>query len=155
MDVYFRFAAGGDYYLGQLLSLKDPMKADFNVPCPHWKDLADPMVIEEIKLTFGKVLLSHECTEHDPFGVLSLLLASMVHHPGWMMKMCQAHTNHPFNTIPYSSSPLILGSRECLTMDLNDHIPRVTGIPQHIQHMYQIHEVKDIMSGVREDIAGF
>ena len=49
------------------------MKAEVNVHCPHWKDPADPMVIEGIKLTFGKVLLSQESTEHDPFGVLSLL----------------------------------------------------------------------------------
>ena len=42
LDLYFRFAAGGDYYLGQLLSLKDPTKANFETPCPHWKDPSDP-----------------------------------------------------------------------------------------------------------------
>jgi hypothetical protein len=29
------FAADGDYYLGQLLSLKDPTRADFATPCPR------------------------------------------------------------------------------------------------------------------------
>ena len=77
----FRFAAGGDYYLGQLLSLKDPTRADFATPCPHWKDPADPCVYEAIKLTFGKVLLFHENTEHYPFGVFSMLLA-LVDHGG-------------------------------------------------------------------------
>ena len=38
LDINFRFAAGGDYYLGQLLTLKDSMTAEFNTPCPHWKE---------------------------------------------------------------------------------------------------------------------
>jgi len=59
LDIYFCFAAGGDYYLEQLLSLKDTMHANFKVPCPHWKDPDDPIVLEGIKLTFGKILLSH------------------------------------------------------------------------------------------------
>jgi hypothetical protein len=83
LDVYFRFAAGGDYYLGQLLSLKDPMAATFKTPCPHWKDPNDPRIREALKLTFGKVLLEHEDSEHDPTGFLSLLLASMVFHCYW------------------------------------------------------------------------
>ena len=58
LDIYFRFAAGGNYYLDQLLTLKDPTRADFSAPCPHWKDPADPHVYEAIQLTFGKVPFS-------------------------------------------------------------------------------------------------
>jgi hypothetical protein len=89
LDIYFHFVAGGDCYLGQLLSLKDPMHADFNVSYPHWKDQDDPIVLEGIKLTFGEILLSHENTAHDPQGVLLLLLASMVHHHMWILMICQ------------------------------------------------------------------
>ena len=32
LDIYFQFAAGGDYYLGQLLSLKDPTSLEFDTP---------------------------------------------------------------------------------------------------------------------------
>jgi len=76
LDICFCFAAGGDYYLGQLLSLKDPMHANFNVPCPHWNDLDDPIVVEGIKLTIGKIWLSHENTDHDPQG---FVIAACLH----------------------------------------------------------------------------
>ena len=71
LDIYFRFAAGGDYYLGQLLSLKDPMHADINVPCPHWKDPNAPLVLEAIELTFRKIFF-HDEIEHDPQWVYCL-----------------------------------------------------------------------------------
>jgi hypothetical protein len=75
LDIYFRFAAGGDYYLGQLLSLKDPMKPEFATPCPHWKDPSNERVLAAVRLTFGKVLIKHEDSDHNPSGFLSLLLA--------------------------------------------------------------------------------
>jgi hypothetical protein len=156
LDIYFRFAAGGDYYLGQLLSLKDPTKADFAAPCPHWKDPSDPRVHEAIKLTFGKVLLDHENTEHDPFGVLSILLASMVHHSRWIMEIIESHPAHPFNKIPLMSSPLLGELKEhCLTFNLNEHVPRVTGIPPHIEHLCRIEDVRQITLGIKEDISDF
>ena len=34
-DVYFQYAAGNDYYLGQLLSLKVPSTVEFALPCSH------------------------------------------------------------------------------------------------------------------------
>ena len=86
LGVYFQFAAGGDYYLGQLLTLKDPMTAEFNIPCPHWKEPDDPLVLEGIRVTFCKIMLSHEDTDHDPQGILSLLLASTVYHFDLVLK---------------------------------------------------------------------
>ena len=156
LDIYFRFAAGGDYYLGQLLSLKDPTRADFATPCPHWNDPSDPRVYDAIKLTFGKVLLDHEHTEHDPYGVLSMLLASMVHHSCWIMKVIEADPAHPFSKIPLMSSPLLGELKDhCLTFDLNEHVPRVKGIPPHINHLCRIEEVKQITLGIKEAISDF
>ena len=133
LDIYFCFAAGGNYYLGQLLSLKDPMQANFNLPCTHWKDPDDPIVLEGIKLMFGKILLSHENTDHDPQGVLSLLLAAMVHHYDWILTICQEHPQHPFNSISLFSSPLLAKLKDCLTMELNSHVPIVTGIHPFVE----------------------
>ena len=108
LDIYFQFAAGGDYYLGQLLTLNDPMTAEFNVPCPHWKEPDDPIVLEGIRVTFGKILLSHEDTYHDPQGILSLLLASVIYHSDCILKICQENPSHAFNSIPLLSSPLLI-----------------------------------------------
>ena len=156
LDIYFRFAAGGDYYLGQLLTLKDPMTAEFNTPCPHWKEPDDPLVLEGIRVTFGKILLSHEDTDHDPQGILSLLLASIVYHSDWILKICQENPSHPFNSIPLLSSPLLLELKEnCLTMELNNHVPIVTGIPPHVEHLCRIKELKDVSVSLKEDVMEF
>jgi len=109
LDINFHFATGGDYYLGLLLSLKDPTKADIATPCPHWKNPADPRVYDATKLTFGNVLLDHDHTKHDPFGVLLMLLASMVHRLRWIMEVIESDPAHPFNKIPLMSSPLLGG----------------------------------------------
>jgi hypothetical protein len=114
--------------LGQLLSLKDPNSVEFALPCPHWKDPDAPIVLEAIELTFGKVLLFHGETEHDPMGVLSALLASMCHHSSWMLGVCKKHPGHSFSKISLLSSPLLQELvRDHLIMELNEHVPIVTG----------------------------
>jgi hypothetical protein len=54
LDVYFQFAASGDHYLGQLLSLKDPNSVDFDTPCPQWIDPSHPAVMQALELTLGQ-----------------------------------------------------------------------------------------------------
>jgi hypothetical protein len=78
----------------------------FKTPCPYWKDPNGPRICEALKLIFGKVLLEHEDSEHDPTGFLSLLLASMVFHSSWMLEFCADHS-HTFNKIPLLSSPFL------------------------------------------------
>ena len=55
LDIYFQFAAGGDYYLGQLLTFKDPNSIYLDSPRPHWKDLNAPIVLDALDLTFGRI----------------------------------------------------------------------------------------------------
>ena len=136
--------------------MKYPNKADFATPHPQWTDLLDHRVHDAINLTFSKVLLDHLNTEHDPYGVLSILLASMLHHSRWIIEIIESHPNHPFSKIPLMSSPL-LGEliEHCLTMELSEHILRVSGIPPHIEHLCRIEEVKQISLGLKEDIQDF
>jgi hypothetical protein len=156
LDVYFQFAAGGDYYLGQLLSLKDPNSVEFALPCPHWKDPDARIVLEAIELTFGKVLLFHGETEHDPMGVLSVLLASMCHHSSWMLGVCQKHPGHPFSKIPLLSSPLLQELvRDHLMMELNEHVPIVTGIPPHVEQLRQLEELKNHCVEIKAAVKSF
>jgi len=80
LDIYFKFALGGDQYLGRILALLDPHHESFSILPPHWTDPAHPSVIQGIRICFGNVVTAHSGTNHDPSGLLSLLLASMVHH---------------------------------------------------------------------------
>ena len=152
LDTYFHFAARGDYYLGQLWSLKDPMHANFNVPCPHWKDPDDPIVLEGIKLTFGKILRSHKNTDHNKQGVLSLMLASMVHHHEWILMICQEQPKLPFNSISLFDSPLLTKLKDCLTIKLNSYVPIVSGIPPFVEQLCPINTLKSIAKSVKEDV---
>jgi hypothetical protein len=104
-----------------------------------------PIVLEVIQLTFGKVFLAHSDTQHDPLGVLSVLLVSMCHHSSWSWELgvCQNHSCHPFSKIPLLSSPLLQDlMSEHLMLELNDHVPVVTGIPPHVEQLYHLEELK-------------
>ena len=127
----------------KLLSLKDPNTIEFTVSCPHWKDPDAPIVLEAIQLTFCKVLLAHREMLHDPFGILSVFLASMCHHSSWMLGVCHKHPGHPFSKIPLLSSPCLQDLvSEHLAFELNDHVPVVTGLPLHVEQLCFLEERK-------------
>jgi hypothetical protein len=87
-------------------------------------------------LTFGKVFTEHSATSHDPQGVLSLLLASMVHHSSWMLGVIEKYPSHPFGKITLLNSNLLHNLKSNhLTMELNEHAPMVTGMPPHVMQL--------------------
>jgi hypothetical protein len=53
-------------------------------------------------------------------------------------------------------SPLLGKLKEhCLNVDLDEHVPQVTDIPPHIEHLCRIEEVRQITLGIKEDISDF
>jgi hypothetical protein len=156
LDVYFQFAVGGGFYLGQLLSLKDLNSMEFDTPCPHWHDPNNPVVHEALDLTFGKILMEHISTTHGPQGVLSFLLTSMVHHSDWMLGVLEKDPSHPFGKFPILSSPL-LQEMKChqLTLELNNHVPTMTGIPPHIVLMHMITTVEGCCDDIKATVLDF
>ena len=156
LDNYFQFAAGGDFYSGQLLSLKDPNSVEFDTPCPNWHNPSNPVVFEALDLMFGKILMEHGSMTHDPQCVLSLLLASMVHHSDWMLGVLEKDPSHPFGKLPILSS-LLLQELKChhLTLELNNHVPTVTGIPPHIAHMRKITMVECCCNDIKAAVVDF
>jgi hypothetical protein len=142
--------------LDQLLSLKDPSTVEFALTCTHWKDPNELVVLEAIPLTFGKVLLFYGETEHDPKGVFSVLLASICQDSSWMLGVCQKHPGHPFSKIPLLSSPLLQESAsEHVTLDLNAHIPVVTGIPPHVEQLCKLEELKEYCIEIKATVNTF
>lgn len=72
-----------------------------------------------------------------------------------MLNFCSDHA-HPFNKIPLLSSPLLNELKEhCLTMELNEHVPRVTGIPPHVEHIVQCEDLKSMSNQMIDSINGF
>jgi len=66
LDVYFQFATGREFYLGQLVSLKEMNLVEFDTPCRHCHDPNHPVVTKALGLTFGLILMEHGGTTYDP-----------------------------------------------------------------------------------------
>ena len=74
----------------------------------------------------------------------------MMHHLQWIMEVIKAHPAHHFNKIPLMRGPLLDKFKEhCLTFELNVHVPCVTRIPSHIEHLCRINEVRQITLGIK------
>jgi hypothetical protein len=156
LDVYFKFALGGDQYLGRILALLDPHHESFSILPPHWTDPAHPSVIQGIRICFGNVVTAHSGTNHDPSGLLSLLLASMVHHSDWLIGMCAKYPSHPFHSLPLlNDNELLMELKSIVTLDPNNHVPMATGVPPHVSHTQAIKEVHKVCTETKENVAQF
>jgi hypothetical protein len=101
------------------------------------------VVEEALPLTFGQILMEHGTTTHDPQGILSILLASMVHHSNGMLGVLEVDPSHNFGKLPIPSSPLLQELKiNHLTLQLNDHVPTTAGIPLHVAHLHKIPPLK-------------
>jgi len=147
LDGYFQFAAGGDFYLSQLLTLKDQNSVELDTPFSHWHDPNNPVVVEALELTFGRILMEHCSRMHSPLGVFSIWLVSMVHHSDWMFGVLEID--------PLSSHLLHKLMSHHLTLELNTHIPTTTGISPHIAHLCNITTVKGCCKHIKAAILEF
>ena len=112
--------------------------------------------MEAIQLTFGTVLLAHGDTLHDPFGVLSVLLSSMWHHSSWIFGVCQKHPGCPFSTTLLLSSPHLQDLvSEHHTLEVNNHVPVVTGIPLHVEQLCCLEELKTHCIEIKAAVKSF
>lgn len=156
LDMYFKFAMGGDQYLGRILALLDPNKESFSILPPHWSDPAHPSVTQGIRICFGDVVSAHSGTNHDPSGLLSLLLASMVHHSDWLIGVCARYPSHPFHSLPLLNDNNLLTELKCLvTLEPNSHVPIATGVPPHVSHTQAINEVKQVVTETKAYVITF
>jgi hypothetical protein len=126
---------GGDYYLGRLLTLIDPEDDLFDTLPSHWKDKFHPTVRRSTEITFGKVLSCHENTHHNPLGLQSFLLASIVHHSDWLFQEMGKHLGHLFYSITVLKDPVLLRElKEQLTLEQKETVLIATGIPPCVSH---------------------
>jgi len=157
LDVYFKFAMGGDYYLGRILALLDPNDVSFATLPPHWKDPQHEKVVEGMAIAFGDVLTAWSETAFDPSGVLSLVFASLVYHSEWLIDIKTKYENHPFNKLAILDNIELLDElrRDHLTFEANDHVGIATGIPPHISHAKDIKKVLDISTETKASVDDF
>jgi hypothetical protein len=113
------------------------------------------IVLDALDLMFGQIYEAIGDSSHDPHGVLSILLASVVHHSDWMLDFLDKDPSHPFSHVPILSSPLLQELKmNHVTLDLNAHVPMMTGIPPQVAHMQQINDVKDCCEEIKTKVRG-
>lgn len=156
LDVYFKFALGGDQYLGRILALLDPNNVSFSILPPHWIDPTHPSVTQGIRISFGDVVSAHSGTSHDPSGLLSLLLASMVHHSDWLIGICSRYPSHPFHSLPLlNDNELLTELKRLVTLEPNTHVPMATGVPPHVSHTQAIKQVQQVVDETKAYVVTF
>ena len=102
------------------MALLNPNDDSFEVLPPHWKDQNHEIVVKGLQITFGNVLTKHQDTNHDPTGILSLLLASIVYHSDWLLAKMSEYLDHPFHSIPLlSETALLQEPKKQVTLELN------------------------------------
>jgi hypothetical protein len=100
--------------------------------------------------------MEHGSTMHNHQGVVSILLANMVHHSDWMLGALEKDTSHPFGKLPILLSPLLQELKNHhLTSELNTHVPMMTGIPPHIAHLHKIDTIESCCKDVKAVVIDF
>ncbi len=108
LDIYWRWSAQRDTYLGRLLAGLDLDDADFGMLPLHFKEGRENKHISEaMRLCFGPIIdmRAEKCTIESS---LHLFLASMVWHSDFLVSFMSESKGHPFQNIPILQNPALL-----------------------------------------------
>ena len=157
LDIYFKFGLGGDQYLGRILAFLDTNSPKFSALPPHWIDPSSENVMAGLHMTFKHMMdPKHVDSDHDPTGLLKLLLASIVWHSDWLDKKRAADPQHPFAGIPIlNDSELLAALKLEVTIEPNDDVNTPSGVPPHIEHARAIADVLEVCTAVKETVMDF
>ena len=145
LDVYMHFMEPGDHYLGRILSGLDPMQEEFCALPPHFNvdnPLENADIMEGIELCFGNITKHWGSTKLDPMPMLLFLLASMVYHNNFVVRMKTDRSYHVFTYLPlYNRQDLVERLQQIVTIKPSTKIPYATGIPPHIENSVKMRQV--------------
>ena len=136
LDIYMNFGDVGDRYLGRILAGLNPNAISFATLPPHFTcEANDERITTALTLAFPHLMASANLR-----GVLTFMLASLVHHSTTLMALASTDPQHPFNKLRIYQAPELLESlREIVTTKISatsDTLSMVaTGIPAHILNM--------------------
>lgn len=159
LEVYWRFSALGDTYLGRCLAGMSPDKPLFGILPPHFTVNSDNKYVKEgMRACFGVILdnFGHCGVE----GALLLFLASIVYHSkkgGFLMQTIANHPNHPFLNIPILSNTALLEKLQELvtTEPTPDIMEEPTGVPQTVKMQDKLREFSTELRAFREEFENF
>ena len=135
LDIYMNFGDVGDRYLGRILAGLNPNAISFTTLPPHFTcEANDERITIALTLTFPHLMANQNLR-----GVLTFMLASLVHHSTTLMDLARADPHHPFNKLRlYQDEDLLTSLRGIVTTTTttSDALTMVAiGIPAHILNM--------------------
>lgn len=67
-DIYLQFAASGDYFLGELLTIEDQNSVDFDTLHLRSTDPNATILLDALYLMFGWINKAQSDSSHDPLA---------------------------------------------------------------------------------------
>ena len=150
LDLYWKWSALGDCYLGRCLSGLDPDGEEFGTLPPHFKEgMENKHINEAMELCFGRILGSWSGSSSIQ-GVLLLCLASIIHHRAFLLRFMGENSKHPFSSIPILQRPELLNNLSKLaTMDRAGSVITATGVPFRVKEMKRLNKLfKTLEEGI-------
>ena len=151
-DVYIKFNAIGDTYLGRCLAGLLPSDKDFNILPPHFTvGMDNKHVNEAMKQCFG-VILGRYGGHSGIEGALLLFLASIVYHHEWLKGHIARGKQHPFVQIPILNDKELLGELlKLVTLEPTAKM-KPTGVPATIEIRNEVRAAVKLLHAYRKDL---
>ena len=124
----------------------------------------DPDIYQAMHLMYGPILDEYN-EAIDPTGLLLFILASVIYHSPWLIKIVTRKPGHPFALIPLLNKPELLQRLKAkVHIEAGGQVSRVTGIPPHIDNAVlctklltlckeTLVEVRSLTSSVRDAVS--
>ena len=145
LDLYWKFAELGDYYLGRTLACLDPDSETFGVLPPHFTaGTENPHINEAMRLCFGPIIDTW-CGTCAIEGVLLLFLASMVWHSEWLLEWIAKDSSHPFQLIPILQHLELLEElKKLVTIEPTERMKVATGVPRFTKLLKKVNKMGEV-----------
>ena len=129
LEIYWKFAESGDYYLGRILAGLDPDSEEFGILPPHFTVGMNNQTVQKVlQLCFGNIM---EAEDGDNFtsAILLRCMASLIYHPDDIQKVVAKRSGHRFGNIRIFHDPELL--KECQSLVTVDPTPGLLNIREH------------------------
>lgn len=145
-DIYFKFGAIGDHYLGRILAGLNPHESSFGDLPPHFSCGRENKCVDRaMHGMFGTLTKVHTSTN----AILLLCLASIVHHSDEIDKVILKNPGHIFGSMYiFSDRKLLSELKELVTQEPSEGIRNATGVPPHVVQMRLMEKMNKTLGDV-------
>jgi hypothetical protein len=145
-DIYFKFGATGDHYLGRILAGLNPHDSTFGDLPPHFSCGRENKFVDRgMNGMFGNLTKVHTTTN----AILLLCLPSIVHHSDEIDKVILKNPGHIFGSMYiFSDRDLLCELKKLVTQEPSKDIQNATGMSSHVVQMQLMEKMNNTLGNV-------